>query len=931
MISEFLFYDDNAPKDEKSNYVNLKIEIRELLKDDLNRRLLSEILLDLGKDVSGDTQIRLFKLYQDLGLHNDAFKKLKSWRWEVVSKGILELTQMQVAESYGFIVKFINDRRGTIRKQAEIATVTLKHEGISHFLDTTKYKISEWQQLKLLDVIRNLDDFNPPRFKVWLTSTNRHVVLFALRLIKYYQQNDANTTLIELVKHKNNQIKEEAIACIKEFNVVEALDMLKLVFWKSTIDLKIAILDTIAAIGNDSDIEFLQLIENKESNFSVKSKALGSINTISPELILPSKGIVDTTGYKVPDDMVTEKDSLNAEVARNHMQVHQDAKQQQEPEISDVATLTNIDLMAKTQEKQPEDNEHESALNTIDRSDKIEAGSINLDFLPIVIGANENKYRPDKTKRLSNPNMLVVDFEEVLNKPAIGKNIPFDINANTHSVDFDNKGIGFLPIVVDNLAETIADTTLKDELKMPDTINNGEIGQIEVQFEEITITGIKEETHRNALEELDSSFVHSPEFELDLEPENTPISNIDYEFYNTPEIFEINIDFEEVLVAQDEKSLNIYDIEVISPYYVSYDNMNSIENAIDVEFNKDCKIPQIQDEMTPEAEQKLKAIINDLIDLESKEQLDQIIEEFEDWPNTELYEEVIDLNFIPLVNDKEAPQEVKAKNNVDQSNTKTPVDKSDTIIEHDSNDKIEFDISQTSIPNPLLPKEDGEESLMRLLDGIAELGDHREIPLLNELLANEKNGATKNRILSLLEKFSEESSHITKGEELRPFNVFEDLFRTCDTEAKLILLEEVIAVGDEKDLVFLEGLLDDQEPKIRLKATLVLEELRIKLDVKKGDLDNSLMKDKNDLTKGKPSKKETPVEYTTLMEELQIEPSSDQSGMFYIEFELTEDLEKDNGDELNVKKETTSEKEVSNSFFGQLCLIPSKLIEKLNG
>jgi hypothetical protein len=91
------------------------------------------------------------------------------------------------------------------------------------------------------------------------------------------------------------------------------------------------------------------------------------------------------------------------------------------------------------------------------------------------------------------------------------------------------------------------------------------------------------------------------------------------------------------------------------------------------------------------------------------------------------------------------------------------------------------------------------------------------------------------------------------------------------------------------------------------------------------------MKDKNDLTKGKPSKKETPVEYTTLMEELQIEPSSDQSGMFYIEFELTEDLEKDNGDELNVKKETTSEKEVSNSFFGQLCLIPSKLIEKLNG
>ncbi|HIE31245.1 MAG TPA: hypothetical protein EYP67_02535, partial [Methanosarcinales archaeon] len=110
MISEFLFLEEDASKDEKSNFVTLKIEIRQLLKDDFNREVLSETLMDLRKDLTGDTQKRLFKLYQDLGLHKDAFKKLKSWRWEVISKGILELTQMQVAESYGFITKFINDK-----------------------------------------------------------------------------------------------------------------------------------------------------------------------------------------------------------------------------------------------------------------------------------------------------------------------------------------------------------------------------------------------------------------------------------------------------------------------------------------------------------------------------------------------------------------------------------------------------------------------------------------------------------------------------------------------------------------------------------------------------------------------------------------------------------------------------------------------------
>ncbi|MEO0527579.1 MAG: hypothetical protein AAFZ89_10150 [Bacteroidota bacterium] len=291
MVSEFLFHEDHAPKDEKSSYINLKIEIRELLKDDFNRKILSEILLDLQKDVSGETLQRLFKLYRDLGLHKDAFSKLKSWRWEVVSKGILELTKMQVPESYGFITNFINDRRGVIRKQAEIATVTLKHEGINYFLDTTRYRISEWQQLKLLDVIRNFEDFQPPKFRAWLTSKNKDVVLFALRLIKYYNQNDANASIIKLVKHRDNQIKTEAIGCIKEFCVFEALETLKSIFWKCNVDIKLLALDAIGFLGKEKDIDFLQSVQNKENNFIVVSKALSAINEISPETIMPTEGM----------------------------------------------------------------------------------------------------------------------------------------------------------------------------------------------------------------------------------------------------------------------------------------------------------------------------------------------------------------------------------------------------------------------------------------------------------------------------------------------------------------------------------------------------------------------------------------------------------------------------------------------------------------
>ena len=134
---------------------------------------------------------------------------------------------MQRIDAYPFITKFLNDRRGIIRKQAEIATVSLKPEGISHLLDTTRYSISEWQQLKIMEELREMENFRPPQFATWLISPNRDVVLFSLRLMRHYNQNDAAKSIVELIKHKDDQVKTEAIRCIKEFCILRAIDPLK--------------------------------------------------------------------------------------------------------------------------------------------------------------------------------------------------------------------------------------------------------------------------------------------------------------------------------------------------------------------------------------------------------------------------------------------------------------------------------------------------------------------------------------------------------------------------------------------------------------------------------------------------------------------------------------------------------------------------------
>lgn len=292
VISNFLFHSTEDPKQEQKEYVELKIEIREYLNNRAFRKIISQILFDLQKDVAGGTRERLFRLYTELELHHDAYKKLGSWRWETVSQGILELSQMEVAESYQLIRKFINDRRGVVRKQAELATVGLCDEGIAFLLDTTRHRISEWQQMKLIETLGKRKDYVPPQFNGWLLSQNKDVVLFALRLIKHYNQKGAETSINELVKHKDDEIKAAAVQCIVDFSFKSALPIFKNRFWQSSNRIKISILNAMASLGNEDDLAFLNKVASTAKSFDVISKAQSTINAIAPETILPTKDII---------------------------------------------------------------------------------------------------------------------------------------------------------------------------------------------------------------------------------------------------------------------------------------------------------------------------------------------------------------------------------------------------------------------------------------------------------------------------------------------------------------------------------------------------------------------------------------------------------------------------------------------------------------
>ena len=939
MISEFLFLEKDATKDEKSNYVALKIEIRELLKNDFNRNVLSEILLDLRKDISGDTQQVLFKLYQDLGLHHDAFAKLSSWRWQVISKGILELTQMEVAESYGFITKFINDKRSTIRKQAEIATVTLKHEGIGFFLDTTKYRISEWQQLKLLDVIRNKEDFQPPRFKAWLTSNNKYVVLFALRLIKYYNQNDANTSLVQLVKHRNNQIKIETIACIKEFNVVESLDTLKLVFWNCSTDVKIAILDTIGYIGSEGDIEFLSLIDKKELNFSVKSKALSSINVISPESIMPTKGIQRESGYIIPDDITEVVAKIHA---KKHAELTGYEKEQHvnEEMVKKEALPIELNKLAKAEDSNDTNeiqNEKAENLNVNDAITNIsltkEVETIIESDLPKMIQEieviGEEIVLPTEiittdletdVREISHTNFLpLVIEEEKIEKEQIFQKLDteslFDIRVdyeelvssetaehivNEHAeelssflAEFDMSELAFLPLVTDGVSKN--KNSRKDKLAM----EKEELNQIWVEYNEVPFdlpVNAEKETLESA-SEYDLKLNHELK-NIEIEDYMEDSFNMNYDHYQTDNIRELSVIYERVL-SKDEK-IELAEIEVVKPFVFGVEDIfqDTLEVSLEKETEEDNEIA------LPVENEQLQKIIDDLVAFDSKSQEEDIkIDDSYINPDWDL--DVDQLSFIPVSFEKEE----------EQTESFIKIEKS----KNDRNDD-NLNIQKASIPKAIFGDIEFEASTRHLLNDLEEMGDQREIPFLKELLSHGKYDIFKERINNLIDTFNHSEDNDEIENPSYPFSVFQDLFRTCDNEAKLILLNEVVAVGDQKEVQFLEELAKDDSPEIRSKALEALNGLKTKI----GSLEK-----KSNLEVSVDNQVSQSIASFESIKASDHEPTSDPDDIFDLNFDFEGDLNEYGGEE----NEIDMEQEVMShgSFFSQICSFSNKIIDKLNG
>ena len=200
-----------------------------------NRKVLLDQILLMKKHVGGEESKMLFDLYEKLGYSKIAIKKLKSCHWHTRFEALQELILMESKSAETLFQKMTLDRNPFVRIAA-IKALILRGEYLQNgqaawqpSLIRYSYALSAWEQSQIFDALSRYQNIQLPNFAPLLYSFNPTVVLFGLRMIKYFHCMDALPQVIPFLESENPLIVKavEEVLVQFDFKFEEEMDSQK--------------------------------------------------------------------------------------------------------------------------------------------------------------------------------------------------------------------------------------------------------------------------------------------------------------------------------------------------------------------------------------------------------------------------------------------------------------------------------------------------------------------------------------------------------------------------------------------------------------------------------------------------------------------------------------------------------------------------------
>lgn len=188
-----------------------------------NQELLVEMLSDLHRNVTGSTANVIREIFLRVGLQHCCERALKQRNWMKRAMAVKTLSQMNVLELRPKIQSLVGHSNEVLRTEALLAELRIGREASLNLLSTFHYPFTPWLRMQVYHIIQHFDTRLLPPFSQWFEHSNEDVSLFAISMVRQFQQIEAVPKLTRLLQHANPKIQGLALETLGRLGGVSEL------------------------------------------------------------------------------------------------------------------------------------------------------------------------------------------------------------------------------------------------------------------------------------------------------------------------------------------------------------------------------------------------------------------------------------------------------------------------------------------------------------------------------------------------------------------------------------------------------------------------------------------------------------------------------------------------------------------------------------
>jgi hypothetical protein len=187
------------------------------------RQTLINQLLEIKKNLTGNSSLALVRTYHQLMLYEHSLANLNSLAWQKKALAIRELAEMGHRPSIDAVAKFLYARQQALREESFMALIRLEEKPLS-FLNQYKRDLSTWMRINIYNYLSKMDPRTLPLFSQWFNHENASVVLFSISMARQFRQSASVPGLVALLYSPNPKVVGLVVSTLGELEAYQCRD-----------------------------------------------------------------------------------------------------------------------------------------------------------------------------------------------------------------------------------------------------------------------------------------------------------------------------------------------------------------------------------------------------------------------------------------------------------------------------------------------------------------------------------------------------------------------------------------------------------------------------------------------------------------------------------------------------------------------------------